>query len=104
MYSLRSPDMLFPEMMEKIKQKEKEKLKQQKRRREEEESEEEDEDDEEEEEEEEEESEDEEPAPRKRLENRPSFIVGVGGDTCKTFYTRSLYFGKNEVCVWRLLK
>lgn len=103
MYSLRSPDMLFPEMMEKIKQKEKEKLKQQKRRREEEESEEEDEDDEEEEEE-EEESEDEEPAPRKRLENRPSFIVGVSGDTCRTFYTRSLYFGKNEVCVWRLLK
>ncbi|XP_060766872.1 heterochromatin protein 1-binding protein 3 isoform X2 [Neoarius graeffei] len=67
-----SPDMLFPEMMEKIKQKEKEKLKQQKRRREEEESEEEDEDDEEEEEEEEEESEDEEPAPRKRSQKRPA--------------------------------
>ncbi|XP_053509469.1 heterochromatin protein 1-binding protein 3 isoform X1 [Ictalurus furcatus] len=65
-----SPDMLFPEMMEKIKQKEKEKLKQQKRRREEE-SEEEEEEESEEEDEEEEESEDEEPAPRKRSQKRP---------------------------------
>ncbi|KAK3512677.1 hypothetical protein QTP70_022631 [Hemibagrus guttatus] len=67
-----SPDMLFPEMMEKIKQKEKEKLKQQKRRRDEESDEEEEEEDEEESEEEEEESEDEEPAPRKRSQKRPA--------------------------------
>ncbi|MCI4390355.1 hypothetical protein PGIGA_G00121770 [Pangasianodon gigas] len=64
-----SPEMLFPEMMEKIKQKEKEKLKQQKRRREEESEEEEEEEDEDEE---EEESEDEEPAPRKRSQKRPA--------------------------------
>lgn len=57
-YSLRSPEMLFPEMVEKIKQKEKEKLKQQQRRREE--SSDEEEDDEEEE---ESESEEEEPPP-----------------------------------------
>ncbi|KAB5537199.1 hypothetical protein PHYPO_G00116120 [Pangasianodon hypophthalmus] len=64
-----SPEMLFPEMMEKIKQKEKEKLKQQKRRREEESEEEEEDEDEDEE---EEESEDEEPAPRKRSQKRPA--------------------------------
>ncbi|KAI5622982.1 heterochromatin protein 1-binding protein 3 [Silurus asotus] len=63
-----SPDMLFPEMMEKIKQKEKEKLQLQKRRRDEESEEEESE------EEEEEESEDEEPPPppRKRTQKRPA--------------------------------
>ncbi|XP_058230051.1 heterochromatin protein 1-binding protein 3 isoform X2 [Hemibagrus wyckioides] len=66
-----SPDVLFPEMMEKIKQKEKEKLKQQKRRRDEE-SDDEEEEEEEEEESEEEESEDEEPPPRKRSQKRPA--------------------------------
>ncbi|KAM9443743.1 heterochromatin protein 1-binding protein 3 isoform 2-T2 [Clarias gariepinus] len=69
-----SPDMLFPEMMEKIKQKEKDKLQRQKRRREEssDEEDEDDDDDEDDEEEEEEESEDEEPPPRKRSQKRPA--------------------------------
>ncbi|XP_060714175.1 heterochromatin protein 1-binding protein 3 [Tachysurus vachellii] len=69
-----SPDMLFPEMMEKIKQKEKEKLQLQKRRRDEESDDDDDDDDDEEEEEEseEEESEEEEPPPRKRTQKRPA--------------------------------
>ncbi|XP_062842299.1 heterochromatin protein 1-binding protein 3 [Trichomycterus rosablanca] len=62
-----SPAVLFPEMMEKIKQKEKEKLKQQQKRNQDDSDEE---DDEEEEEEEDEESEEEEPAPRKRAQKR----------------------------------
>lgn len=72
-----SPDMLFPEMVEKIKQKEQKKIKQQKRRREEDS---EDEDEEEEEDESEEESEDEAPPPRKRLGNLP--FVDLVLDSC----------------------
>lgn len=93
--------MLFPEMVEKIKQKEKVKLEQQKRKREEE-SDEEDEDDEEEEEEESEEEE--EPAPPKRLENLPNFFFANGPllDSymqcmCRTLYISSSYIGSFEI-------